>query len=128
MQAGCCKLCCACSGQSPLVLAAAQELEGCQHTLIGDEMLGMKGISGGQRRRVSGEGTRSWLPGTRPFADQPAACAPLKVSALCALLQWALNWSSLRGCCSWMNQPQARLLRERCLLPRCAPRPIIAST
>ncbi len=32
-----------------------KELEGCQHTLIGDEVLGMKGISGGQRRRVSGE-------------------------------------------------------------------------
>lgn len=29
------------------------DLEGCQHTLIGDEVLGMKGISGGQRRRVS---------------------------------------------------------------------------
>jgi len=25
----------------------------CEHTLIGDEILGMKGISGGQRRRVS---------------------------------------------------------------------------
>ena len=25
----------------------------CQHTLIGDELLGMKGVSGGQRRRVS---------------------------------------------------------------------------
>lgn len=32
-----------------------QDLEGCQHTLIGDEMLHVKGISGGQRRRVSGE-------------------------------------------------------------------------
>lgn len=31
-----------------------QDLEGCQHTLIGDEMMHMKGISGGQRRRVSG--------------------------------------------------------------------------
>ena len=31
-----------------------QDLEGCQHTLIGDELLQMKGISGGQRRRVSG--------------------------------------------------------------------------
>ncbi|KAI7840867.1 hypothetical protein COHA_005397 [Chlorella ohadii] len=30
------------------------DLEGCQHTLIGDEMLHVKGISGGQRRRVSG--------------------------------------------------------------------------
>ena len=30
-----------------------QELEGCQHTLVGDEVVGLKGISGGQRRRVS---------------------------------------------------------------------------
>ncbi|PSC76238.1 ABC transporter [Micractinium conductrix] len=29
------------------------ELEGCQHTLVGDEVVGLKGISGGQRRRVS---------------------------------------------------------------------------
>lgn len=29
-----------------------QDLEGCQDTLIGDEMLQMKGISGGQKRRV----------------------------------------------------------------------------
>ena len=30
----------------------AQELGSCQHTLIGDETLGIKGISGGERRRV----------------------------------------------------------------------------
>ena len=30
----------------------AQELAACQHTLIGDETLGIKGISGGERRRV----------------------------------------------------------------------------
>jgi hypothetical protein len=29
-----------------------QELGSCQHTLIGDETLGIKGISGGERRRV----------------------------------------------------------------------------
>ncbi len=29
------------------------DLEGCADTLIGDEFLGMKGISGGQKRRVS---------------------------------------------------------------------------
>lgn len=39
----------------PLSPCLCQELERCQHTLIGDEVLGMKGISGGQRRRVSGE-------------------------------------------------------------------------
>lgn len=30
-----------------------QELDGCSETLIGDELVNMKGISGGQRRRVS---------------------------------------------------------------------------
>lgn len=30
-----------------------QELEGCQNTLIGDDLIGIKGISGGQKRRVS---------------------------------------------------------------------------
>ena len=34
-------------------LNSPQELTGCQHTLIGDEEQGMKGISGGQKRRVS---------------------------------------------------------------------------
>ncbi len=34
-------------------LLSMQDLEGCQHTLIGDEALKMKGISGGQKRRVS---------------------------------------------------------------------------
>ncbi len=29
------------------------DLQGCADTLIGDEFLGMKGISGGQKRRVS---------------------------------------------------------------------------
>ena len=35
-------------------ILAELDLLGCQHTLIGDEMLNIKGISGGQRRRVSG--------------------------------------------------------------------------
>ena len=30
-----------------------QDLQGCANTLIGDEILGMKGVSGGQKRRVS---------------------------------------------------------------------------
>ncbi len=30
-----------------------QDLSGCANTLIGDELQGIKGISGGQRRRVS---------------------------------------------------------------------------
>ncbi|KFM27641.1 ATP-binding cassette sub-family G member 2 [Auxenochlorella protothecoides] len=32
---------------------AELELEGCQNTLIGDDLIGIKGISGGQKRRVS---------------------------------------------------------------------------
>jgi hypothetical protein len=82
-----------------LTWCATQELEGCQHTLIGDEMLGMKGISGGQRRRVSGEGSRDALPGCRPTfqssvvqADNPAACITFQVTAPPVTLQWALNW------------------------------------
>jgi hypothetical protein len=54
---------------------ALQDLEGCQHTLIGDELLQMKGISGGQRRRVSGA-CRGWghRRAVAPLALQGAAC------------------------------------------------------
>ena len=38
--------------EGTLCLLSAQDLAACQHTLIGDETLGMKGISGGERRRV----------------------------------------------------------------------------
>lgn len=34
------------------IVCCEQDLEGCANTMIGDETLGMKGISGGQRRRV----------------------------------------------------------------------------
>jgi ABC-type lipoprotein export system ATPase subunit len=35
------------------LMLAVQDLYGCANTLIGDELQGIKGISGGQRRRVS---------------------------------------------------------------------------
>ena len=42
------------SPQTPrLPCPPPQDLAACQHTLIGDEALQLKGISGGQRRRVS---------------------------------------------------------------------------
>ena len=34
-------------------LAVKQELEKCARTLVGDDSLGIKGISGGERRRLS---------------------------------------------------------------------------
>lgn len=39
--------------RAALRCAGAQDLAACQHTLIGDEMLQLRGISGGQKRRVS---------------------------------------------------------------------------
>ena len=36
-----------------LLFKNPQDLEDCANTLIGDEVVGMKGVSGGQKRRVS---------------------------------------------------------------------------
>lgn len=35
------------------VCNCVQDLMGCANTLVGDETIGLKGISGGQKRRVS---------------------------------------------------------------------------
>ncbi len=66
-----------CRDPSTLCLSLAQDLAACQHTLIGDETLGMKGISGGERRRV-GVGLQA-----RP-ASQPCVTPP----AMTGMLQW----------------------------------------
>lgn len=80
-----------------------QDLEGCQHTLIGDEMFHMKGISGGQRRRVSGKPCTAQLVCEVSWSCYFGVCNQLDISGhahltarpsnqLLDLLQLELSW------------------------------------
>ncbi len=48
------------------------ELDGCADTLIGDELIGIKGVSGGQKRRVS-LGIELVKDPAIIFADEPTS-------------------------------------------------------
>ncbi len=54
------------------MLLVGQDLEDCANTLIGDETTGMKGISGGQRRRV-GVGLQLVTNPRLIFLDEPTS-------------------------------------------------------
>ncbi len=54
------------------MLLVGQDLEDCANTLIGDETAGMKGISGGQRRRV-GVGLELVTNPRLIFLDEPTS-------------------------------------------------------
>ncbi|PRW59820.1 ABC ATP-binding isoform 1 [Chlorella sorokiniana] len=81
------------------------DLEGCQHTLIGDEMLHMKGISGGQRRRVSVGIELVKSPRTL-FLDEPTSGldSEMAVSLIDTLVQLARQD---RTVCTTIDQPNS---------------------
>ncbi|KAL4435933.1 hypothetical protein ABPG77_000695 [Micractinium sp. CCAP 211/92] len=81
------------------------ELEGCQHTLIGDEVLGMKGISGGQRRRVS-VGVELVKKPRVLFMDEPTSGldSEMAVSLVDTLVRLARQ---NRTVCTTIHQPNS---------------------
>ncbi|EFN53222.1 hypothetical protein CHLNCDRAFT_137099 [Chlorella variabilis] len=81
------------------------ELEGCQHTLIGDELLNMKGISGGQRRRVS-VGIELVKSPRVLFLDEPTSGldSEMAVSLIDTLVKLARE---NRTICTTIHQPNS---------------------
>ncbi|PSC69816.1 ATP-binding cassette sub-family G member 2 [Micractinium conductrix] len=84
---------------------ADMELEGCQHTLIGDELQNMKGISGGQRRRVS-VGIELVKQPQVLFLDEPTSGldSEMAVSMMETLLRLARGGRSV---CLSIHQPNS---------------------
>lgn len=86
-------------------ILADLELEGCQHTLIGDELINMKGISGGQRRRVS-VGIELVKQPQALFLDEPTSGldSEMAVSMMETLLRLARGG---RTVCVTIHQPNS---------------------
>ncbi|KAL4458831.1 hypothetical protein ABPG75_013696 [Micractinium tetrahymenae] len=86
-------------------IIADLELEGCQHTLIGDEVMGMKGISGGQRRCVSVGQELVKSPNVL-FVDEPTSGldSEMAVSLVDTLVRLARQ---NRTVCTTIHQPNS---------------------
>lgn len=81
------------------------DLEKCQNTLIGDELIGLKGISGGQRRRVS-VGIELVKRPHVLFADEPTSGLDSEMAAdmMAALVRLA---RAGRTVCVTIHQPNS---------------------
>lgn len=86
------------------------DLVGCQHTLIGDELLNIKGISGGQRRRVS-VGIELVKQPRVLFLDEPTSGldSEMAVSLMDMLLRLA---RAGRTICVTIHQPNSAITRK----------------
>ncbi|KAL4859144.1 ABC transporter G family member 9 [Chlorella vulgaris] len=83
------------------------ELEGCQHTLIGDDLLNIKGISGGQRRRVS-VGIELVKSPKVLFLDEPTSGldSEMAVSLIDTLVKLAAEGTTI---CTTIHQPNSMI-------------------